>query len=394
MRSSEVMRRSTTNDPTPVTNQNLGANQCAYIAAGDATHPPQMPTITAQIVGATATWQLSTTFSYYLKDITRGIPYENVEIESSPKNPSSVPATSMMTWSPTTFQNDYGEMLGGNSRIDWTYTPSGGTTQYGSFPFAICGENPQITDATTLLSALRPANTPYTQAYWFAPRIANHESGMKQFYAGGDGGQPGDPKYGYPAGYGMMQLDPVVPYFDPIGAMNAIWNWNTNVTNALNLMDSRPYGYRRWLSDVRLWQNSGSAAPEPVEVVQYPPVTPGSPNPTAQLSCSFRALDPNTGQPLVPNPNNTSSQPFITTWYADANIMKANGGGSPYITGNGKAWAQRKASNNGENHNFAYEFCTCMNATSQCQKHTTDNGQVPVGLPGGTGNYLSGYLTP
>jgi hypothetical protein len=299
-----------------------------------------------------------------------------------------------MTWNPT----DFASVLGGDSEIVWTYTPpNSAPQQYNTFYFVICGENPDVVPAANALLVSRPTNAPYTQGYWFAPNIANHETGMAQFYrSSSQGAQAGDPQFGPPAGYGMMQLE-----FTASGSVSYsvddIWKWTTNVTDVLKLMDANAHsrgvrGNLFWLNDVALWQQAlvagRSNAQEPIEKVQYPPPTSTNPNPTPQLSCTFRALDPGSGQPLTPL---ITSQPN-TYWYADANVMKANGGGPAYIRWNNSDpqhpfWEQHKISNNGEDHNFVYEFCTCQASNTSCQRHTTENGQKG-------GPPISQYVSP
>ncbi|MFB3906710.1 MAG: hypothetical protein ACE15E_25010 [Acidobacteriota bacterium] len=65
-------------------------------------------------------------------------------------------------------------------------------------------------------------------SYWFAKRMANHESGYRQFDSLG---YP-LPNGGHDGGYGLFQVTP------PSSAAQ-YWNWKANVTKGKSILDSK-----------------------------------------------------------------------------------------------------------------------------------------------------------
>ncbi len=191
--------------------------------------------------------------------------------------------------------------------------------------------------------------------------------------------QAGDPNVGPPNGYGMMQLE-----FNSPGSVKYsvadIWNWRTNVADAIKLFDVNASGGNylgsvnsngtppyTWIGQVNQWQqfvSGGATAPEPMDIFQYPVSTP-------QVTWTFRVMNPVTGQPLT-TPLNAVNNGSNTYSYRDANIMKANGGGSRYMMWNNSTfkWVEHVVSNNGQQHNFPYEFTTCASPEATCQHST------------------------
>jgi hypothetical protein len=98
-----------------------------------------------------------------------------------------------------------------------------------TFVFYIRGNNPEENVVQTLLSELS------NDGIWFLNRLVREESQYEQF---NDGGAPSTdwtssddcPNWGYPNGWGLMQLDPP-------GLENNLWNWRENVTNGYNFLN-------------------------------------------------------------------------------------------------------------------------------------------------------------
>jgi hypothetical protein len=136
--------------------------------------------------------------------------------------------------------------------------------------------------------------------------------------------------------------------------------------------------YNAWIASYNAWANFNSGKPANQQI--GPPVDP----PPADLStyvtlpgpfdalkspnCTFvNSLDA-TGQTLPPN----------THWFGDALLMKAQGGGTPYLnlkwdtTTNptGPRWSFKKS--NSVSPKIVYEFCTCVAAnSSSCVRKLT-----------------------
>jgi hypothetical protein len=173
----------------------LSENSCAYITAA-----PAMPAITAAIVAndgspvtGTATWQLVTTFERKKRPPAPPTPDTN----TVPASPLPLPAN--QAWQPA-----LESFFGGYAQLKWTYN---GNAQQ-PFNFRICGTNPDYSAVGGVLDAM---------PYWFARKLALHETNMSQFcepgrmeasYCASSNGNLGWPVFGVPAGYGIMQLDP------------------------------------------------------------------------------------------------------------------------------------------------------------------------------------------
>ena len=174
--------------------------------------------------------------------------------------------------------------------------------------------------------------------YWFAPNISIHETGESQFCEQGRMQQVycsnsknfGKPVLGYPAGYGMMQLDPA--------SVDQIWNWQTNVSGGQGKLDAFAgnsndsgnlndiHAYQVWYNQVRNWRqynadpkNANRLAPPPMDDSEG---VPGS-------TCTFVGnIDLATNQ-TAPTSNQSS-----THWFGDAILMRQYAAGfrPPYIT--------------------------------------------------------------
>ena len=268
----------------------------------------------------------------------------------------------------------FDSLLGGDSRIEWTYTPQNGQAlPKGVFYFKICGTNPEFADIDSVLA---------TSPYWFQRNIAIHETNESQFcegtrtrgstgYCRGDQVKDGLPILGAPAGYGMTQLDPTP-------SVDAMWNWRTNIVAGQDRIGQNP-GYTFWTDQVDQWVrfNAGRKASNQTQIPMAvdPPTNDlstyfNSPVLYDQLKSSFCTFTMslssgqtsiNTGQP---NP----------AWFGDAILMKRQGGANPdYLSWvNGGKYGVKYVNNprwlfakdNSVSKNIVYEFCTCI-ATGQ-----------------------------
>ena len=280
--------------------------------------------------------------------------------------------------------------VGNHASITWSLNG----VQQPDFTFNILGNNPDWPTAQRALQAVTINGTPA----WFAPNIAIHETSAKQFWYPGaidstnwcwtrtDGGpqltgpannspqQAGMPIYGYPGGYGMLQLDPPTTAFD-------IWNWRTNISSwqvrfegvagperdtqldpIPNLHDIRAYPF--WIRQVVQWQTYNAA-----QRLNSLPEVPWLPDPGPNFSsnCSFQP--PSTTAFPVRNTGQSN-----TYWYGDAILMKMVGG-SPtnYVNWNNTdpnnpSWSFAKS--NSVSKDIVYEFCTCTAPNpDNCDRH-------------------------
>jgi hypothetical protein len=319
--------------------------------------------------------------------------------------PAPVPADQTVTWTGV-------PPFGNNASIPWIFNG----VQQPNFTFTVLGQTADFN--SVVLPALQQV-TVNGEPVWFAPNVAIHETAGNQFWHSPitdstnwcwtrpDRGltlpppminspqMAGMPVYGYPGGYGLLQLDPPTYPAD-------IWNWQQNISDwqtslqgqagpevgSLNGTSSAAYPF--WIRQVMQWQNyncgqypcaSNNGAPvitnsKPVYWVQDPgqPST-GNPNPTNYSpNCNFLAPS------LTASTVRDTGQPN-TYWYGDPILMKMLGGApAAYLSWNNieesqgvtPFWDFEKA--NSVSEDIAYEFCTCSvlysqsQATTSCQK--------------------------
>lgn len=262
-----------------------------------------------------------------------------------------------------------GRLLGGNGTINWYYN---GVAQ-APFSFCIQAYNPSYADFYSALGSGK---------YWFAPLVSNHEtngsqvcepSRMQASWCGG--GYWGQPVWGYPQGYGAMQIDPPQGkdsiLLENSDAYEAIWNWRSNLAQWQRLVDvfkagspadpgfglstSGMAGYPFWNRQVRQWNDWNS---------QNPASIVGPVPDTMEAGCTFSF-------------GSGGSSPSDVTpgayWFGDAETMKQLGGAlSNYLSIllNPSAPATTRwnfCRANGVNANIVYEFCTCQQAAG-CQR--------------------------
>jgi hypothetical protein len=365
----------------------LQPGACAYIAPTTPAYPygPIMPQISATVVAGdgsaisgNATWQLITTFNLLTEP---GVTLDPNNTISTPSSPVQFPAN--QTWF-VPFPMFGLNVFGGRSEIDWSYDGQRQTP----FVFKICGQNPSPSVLGTYFSG---AQSSAGNTYWFANNISIHETVEQQFYVGDtksncslstDSAKPGNsglPLCGYPAGYGLMQLDP--------STSSQAWNWQQNIVGGLNLLDAKATnggngsGYIFWSRQVAQWQqynampqNSGNPIPPPSDDV-FP-----DPSDTNQFpSCRFSLLA------NAPSGDRQGAYAPPTYWYGDPVLMKNYAGGTPnYIywnspSGNSTsaAWGKSRVTllkipGNFQKHNTPYEFCSC--STVQSCQHQTPGG--------------------
>jgi hypothetical protein len=356
-----------------------GTSDCAYI---DTT--PSMPQISARIVTDDATnypvtgnvtWSLDLNYTWIWRDPQSGgiIPVSQVGATQSVSQPAN------QTWNIPWSAQSSATPSGGYATINWTYN---GQPQ-DAFKFRICGKNPNPGDADSLLNA---------GGFWFARNITIHETNESQFCELGrsqkGGCAPnstlGLPVFGYPAGYGLMQLDPVDSsgsQTGPVDSSNEIWNWRTNIAGGLNRIQTKAgpqsysatsmQAYPLWIRQVRNWNTYNGK-----NSTQAPPPSDDDFSSTGG-TCKFTLpLDAN-GVGI----EGPASLPAGTHWFGDAIVMKQYGGANTgqYLIwdATGKKWTKVRASfiykKNGdkEYHTFPYEYCTCTSAVS-CQSQTPD----------------------
>jgi hypothetical protein len=295
--------------------------------------------------------------------------------------PTTYPTGQVVTWSGT-------PPFGNQGTISWILDGN----QQQNFTFSVLGQNAdyQTGGVLSALTAVTVNGTPE----WFAPNAAIHETDALEFWKPGvadstgwcwarnDGGpnlagppvnspqQVGMPMYGFPGGYGMMQVDPPVQASD-------IWNWQQNIsdwqTNLQTMAGPEAYttltdqsAYPFWIRQVQQWQEYNANLPGDQQVLW-----PGDPGPNFSANCNFAA--PSLTASTV---RNTGQQ--NTYWYGDAILMKQLGGASTqyvswYNTDQNATpyWSFNKA--NSVSHDIVYEFCTCTTVnqsvpSNNCQK--------------------------
>ena len=189
------------------------------------------------------------------------------------------------------------------------------------------------------------------------------------------GGYWGQPVWGYPQGYGAMQIDPPEgggsTSLATLDAYEAIWNWRANFAQWQRIVDLLKAGsandpglgvttqgmpgYPFWNRQVRQWndfntQNSGnvvSSVPDTQEAV-----------------CMFSFG----GAGASPSDVSAGAR-----WFGDAEAMKQLGGATmnylSFLDGGVNVSQARWnfCRKNGVNANIVYEFCTCQQVAG-CQR--------------------------
>jgi len=274
---------------------------------------------------------------------------------------------------------------GGNASIQWDYN---GAPQQ-PFNFCILANNP---DESAVTAVLAPSNPAYWYQYWFANYISIHETNQSQFCDTGDpsrtngadycrnggtsgesGPYPGRPIWGFPFGYGAMQVDPPPTSY-------TLWNWYQNLLDGIAQLQAKAgqpsdvaaqgaqnsTAYAFWNGQVQQWNDENLALqaqtpPQPT----FPTPESVDPGPNRANNCHFiGSLDAATG---ISTPN--TGLPY-TYWYGDAILMRMNAGTIDACGHNANyiSWINSKPGTPGRwafdktttiNSDIVYEFCTC-----------------------------------
>src|SRR5262249_28664118 len=128
--------------------------------------------------------------------------------------------------------------------------------------------------------------------YWFAEKLAWHETGMSQFCESGRADSPpycspennnvGWPILGPPAGYGLLQRDPLPTTGGTEMPSQIMWSWREAITSAkveidatagppiysgnINKKDPNILGYAFWLHQVQQWNAYNAGQPAALRV--------------------------------------------------------------------------------------------------------------------------------
>jgi hypothetical protein len=431
-----------------------GGSQSSCANIGTAPNMPQLSATIQQNGGGppangTATWQLVTTFTRTTKVPGTPIPgatpncgnswvcgtstdtnsvgssYLLSTTAASPPvvgpflPPTLAPAQSQaanLTWTPSWPTGTPPPIFGGNASINWTYN---GTAQ-APFNFYICGANPAFDPIQTYITNNIPN-------YWFAWNIALHETNASQFCDGAANRQVTPnycsqtsnwdwPVFGPPAGYGIMQVDPVTTQ-DPL------WNWQTAVTAGGSVISAHAASaYPLWSNQVAAW-----VADNANQTGHNLPTLPAPSQQEGGGACNFQLAQDSTGAatPNVGGPPNY--------WFGDAILMKQYNGlydpvwardasGSPIldpntgrhmyvgdinrprpidnyitwhpsnlVTGQFGYWQLRKATSSSAN--YIDELCSCV-VTGPTSSACNDLGNRPQFLPYVSAVAISAGATP
>jgi len=333
-------------------------NNCAMI---DGT--PLMPTITARVVdpntgqpvqSGTAQFNLRLEFDQYSGP--PGVQTTLMKHYLWELVPGGM--TSLMSAS-NPWQPQLPRVLGGTATLSWSYN---GVAQ-SPVQFCVKAYNPYYSDLYPALDS---------GSYWFRRYVANHETNASQFCEPGrmqaawcGGGYWGQPVWGSPQGYGVLQLDPPqgappVPVLSDDDAYEAIWNWKANLQQwdvvagtkaGVDGQDQAAYTF--WVNQVEQWRQWNSIPAN----AQVGPLAD-----TQEANCTFSFGD---------TPDSQSGHPQGIYWFGDPILMKQFGGAPMnYVSFlsadiNNPRWNFCRS--NSVNANVVYEFCTCQQATG-CQR--------------------------
>jgi hypothetical protein len=284
--------------------------------------------------------------------------------------------------------------FGGYATMYWSYSPDGqqAAQEQPPYSFYICGKNPPFSAALQSLSTVMSNPT----QYWFAEKLAWHETGLSQFcesgrmdreYCSPGNNHMGWPVLGKPAGYGLLQRDPLPTTGGWEMPSQIMWNWQEAITSGKAEIDATagPYQYSAdrhapaygfWMSQVRQWNayNALRAASDRV-----PP--PADRNETS--SCTFtlplnHAWDANRDSVgletpvFIPLLIPSNQQPHFTAWFGDANLIKRfNGAPVDYMVWQNSPerspvpfWQYTPG--NSTSGNTVREVCSCFGDPKNC----------------------------
>ena len=179
----------------------IAQGQTVYLTRGNSSSPPQMPALSASLIGAaltgTTTWRIRTNYTGHGRTDLDYFPGEAGRVQSSAS-----------AWD---IRSDFGSALrGGSATLYYRYN----TQPERSFGFQIRGSNPTEVTVKSKLGS----------SPWFLTRLVRQESSYLQFISGGE------PYFGPPNGWGLMQTDP------PDGPQQ-IWSWWANVDQGVQKLN-------------------------------------------------------------------------------------------------------------------------------------------------------------
>jgi hypothetical protein len=190
--------------PAPYIELSIGSSIIGEGGTANIDSSPQMPQLVARVkpdgLSGNVSWSMAVSYSRHRNDSN------NYPASGSPK-----------TLPTTTPWNIYGEFgtafCGGNATISANYN---GLSL--SRTFKIRGLNP-VADTAKSYVGTSP---------WYACPIAKTESQYRQFNV--TGSYQGEPNWGSPNGWGIMQLD------TPPATVQQLWNWQANVAGGKALI--------------------------------------------------------------------------------------------------------------------------------------------------------------
>ena len=352
---------SVTSNLLQITGQPLSLTNCAMI---DGT--PSMPQLTARILDVATglpplsgigQFNLTLEFNQYWGDQTgpKGVDFYR-QWNLYPQGQTSIPMHAGSPWYVPTPR-----VLGGKATISWYFNNVAQTP----FQFCIAGYNP--VPGPQLNAALDGG------AYWFRRLVANHETNASQFCEPGrmqkswcSGGYWGQPVWGYPRGYGMLQLDPpqglgVSLLLNDDDAYEVIWNWAANLTQWDRVADQKagPFSATPDPQDARANPHWWRQLDQYFQYnVAHPDAPIDAPTDSAEAACTFTAFAAPGGPPVT--------GPYS---FADAILMKLFGGApKQYISylnlSNPPRWNLCRL--NSINANIVRDFCACSSMGTDC----------------------------
>ena len=381
-------------------NQNTTAS-CAWI-----TPTPSMPSLTVKVNGGTAagtvSYRLETLWSWNNRDVQTGLTWPETVGPAIPQSGVlSMSGDSVWTVPWPTNCGPSGNspcFYGGWATLRWLYQagPQQPATYQAPYVFKICGQNPTVDTALQYIDSVMPDPT----KYWFAEKMALHETAVSEFCQSGRTTSPycskpenqGWPVLGPPAGYGILQRDPL-PKTQVDLPEQIMWNWKTAVTSGKDHIDATAgqqveagggaYGF--WMRQVRQWKQWNDGHPNdrkspPADVPYYantdlilnPATSVYEPiSPQAVPTCIFKFSVDQDGIAARMTIPSLHQQPF-TAWFGDAILIKRfNGATADFLS-----WKNTGPDNdnpfwkltpeNGVSNNTVKEVCSCTGPTRNC----------------------------
>lgn len=264
------------NDPTLSVTSNgssVGSGSTLWISA---TNPPEMPVVNVSLAGDCGYVEVYVSASWTAPG--------GVATGGGADMDFNCGGSTDIDWSQMGFYE------GGEITVNWTLWKYAGanfggelqqTDKSGSFSFYIYGLGPDPNSLSTwnpMVDSALPCGTP-----WFVCNLVAWESAATSVSPTGYYHQftnSGTPVYcECPEGVGLMQLDPAVSDGD-------FWNWQTNITDGLGVLNGKESGAdSSWSNE--LYQNSVTTGGNPSECSNCTAGTV-NPQPTSYDNCTFQ----------------------------------------------------------------------------------------------------------